>query len=82
MLEVILYIWLGIAAVIGYGAALFFAFFALDDPSIPGYLTYVVYFVAWFIIGTVLTVLAALGIGFSPLLSAAIFIFKEFFKRR
>jgi hypothetical protein len=82
MLEVILYVWLSIAAVIGYGAAFFFAFFALDDPSIPGYLTYVVYFIAWFIIGTVLSIIASLAIPVMTLFSLAVFIFEQFQKRR
>lgn len=62
MANFFIYIWLIAAAVVGYGAALFFAFFALDDPRIKGVMTYVVYLIAWVILGTMFSLVALLAV--------------------
>lgn len=53
MLEIILIIYLTICAVCGFGFAFFMAFFALDDPSIPEWMSLFVYIAAFVILGTV-----------------------------
>ena len=74
MEDLLIYTWLGLSGVVGYGAAFFFAFFALDDPRTPPMLQPVVYIIAWFFIGTVLSLAAAVASPFMMLFSGVVFL--------
>ena len=82
MPNILLYTWLGLSGLIGYGAALFFAVFALDDPTTPSWLQPIVYIIAWFFIGTVLSLAAAVAIPFMMLFSAVVFLLEIIQKGR
>ena len=81
MADILIYFWLGLSALIGYGAAFFFAFFALDTPM-RKCLELVVYIIAWFVIGTALSICAALVIPFLLLFSSIVFILEIIQKER
>lgn len=61
MLEIIAIIYVGLSAVCGFGFAWFFAFFALDDLSIPVWAEVPVYIIAFIILG-ILFSLAAMAL--------------------
>lgn len=58
MLEIIAIIYVGLSAVCGFGFAWFFAFFALDDPSIPVWAEVSVYIIAFIILGILFSLAA------------------------
>ena len=82
MADAFFYLWLGIAGLVGYGAALFFAFFALDDPRTPKLLQPVVYIIAWIILGTMLSLCALLAIPVMLLFLIAVFVIELLQKGR
>jgi hypothetical protein len=77
MTSILLFLWLAVAAIIGYGAAFFLAFFVLDDPKLRNPLVYGSYIIAWLVIGSIFSIIIALTIPALMLFGVVVFIFEQ-----